>query len=101
MFESLLIGSRLGAHYLWKVYEAASVQVAHSPATTVLHCEGRQWRFLGYDEAHLEFSLQCYIRLKPVGVMSVTFQDGDVYEWNQVTLWAKPNSEAEYALLFC
>ena len=46
--------------------------------------EGRGWRFLAYDESHLEFSMQCYIRLKPVGVMSVTFNDGDVYEWNQV-----------------
>ena len=62
------------------------MQVAHTPATHCMMCEGRRWRFLAFDEAHLEFSLQCYIRIKPVGVLSITFDDGDVYEWNQVWL---------------
>ena len=49
-------------------------------------CEGRKWRFLAYDESDLQFTLQCYIRIRPVGIMSVTFEDGDVYEWTQVDL---------------
>ena len=48
-------------------------------------CEGRKWRFLAFDESDLQFSLQCYIRIRPVGIMSVTFEDGDVYEWTQVS----------------
>lgn len=47
-------------------------------------CEGRKWRFLAFDESDLQFTLQCYIRIRPVGIMSVTFEDGDVYEWTQV-----------------
>ena len=58
--------------------------MAHTPATHCLMVEGKRWRFLGFDEMHLEFSLQCYIRMKPVGILSVTFDDGDIYEWNQV-----------------
>jgi len=61
-------------------------QVSHSPATHVVMCEGRKWRFLAYDEADLQFSLQGHIRIRPVGIMSITFDDGDVYEWTQVCL---------------
>lgn len=59
-------------------------QVTHGPATHVMMCEGRKWRFLAFDESDLQFSLQCYIRIRPVGIMSITFDDGDVYEWTQV-----------------
>ena len=62
----------------------ADSQVTHSPATHVLMCEGRRWRFLGYDEADLQFSLQGHIRIRPVGIMAITFDDGDVYEWTAV-----------------
>ena len=61
-----------------------ALQVTHSPATHVLMCEGRRWRFLAYDEADLQFSLQGHIRIRPVGIMSITFDDGDVYEWTAV-----------------
>ena len=31
----------------------------------------------------MEFVLQ-YIKIKPHGVLSITFDDGDIYEWNTV-----------------
>ena len=62
----------------------AALQVTHGPATHVMMCEGRKWRFLAFDESDLQFTLQCYIRIRPVGIMSVTFADGDIYEWTQV-----------------
>jgi len=49
------------------------------------YCEGRKWTVMGDGELRSKF-IGPSIQLKPVGVMHLSFHDGDEFTWHKVTL---------------
>ena len=61
----------------------AVLQVVHHPTIMAAYCEGRKWRCMGDGELRSKF-LGPSIQLRPVGIMHLTFSDGDEYTWHKV-----------------
>lgn len=59
------------------------VQVVHHPTIMAAYCEGRKWRVTGDGELRSKF-LGPSIQLRPVGIMHLTFHDGDEFTWHKV-----------------
>ncbi|CAI5998198.1 unnamed protein product [Closterium sp. NIES-65] len=79
-----LIGETYEADFPDKGFRFISEKVVHHPPIVAAHCEGRGWRFWGDCNIRIRFwgpSMQ----LEPLGVLSVAFDDGEVFEWNKVT----------------
>ena len=47
------------------------------------HCEGNGWRFWGDSNLKSKFWGRS-IQLDPVGVLTLEFDDGEVYQWSKV-----------------
>ena len=60
------------------------VQVVHHPTIMAAYAEGRSWRVSGDGELRSKFTGPS-IQLTPVGVMHLTFHDGDEYTWHKVS----------------
>jgi len=60
-----------------------SEKVCHHPTILTACCQGRGWLYEGDGEVKSKFWGRC-IELHPVGLLQVTFADGDVYHWNKV-----------------
>lgn len=59
------------------------LQMQHNPNVVACHCEGQGWRYWADCNMKIRFwgpSMQ----LDPLGVLSVEFEDGELYEWNKV-----------------
>lgn len=60
------------------------MQVVHHPTVLAAYGEGRSWTFEGDAEVKSKFWGRS-IELTPVGLLKLTFKDGDEYTWNKVS----------------
>ena len=58
-------------------------QVSHHPMIVACHCEGTGWRFYGDSNLKSKFWGRS-IQLDPVGILTVEFDDGTVFQWSKV-----------------
>ena len=58
-------------------------QVSHHPMIVACHCEGKGWKFWGDTNLKSKFSGRS-IQLDPVGVLTLEFDDGEIYQWSKV-----------------
>jgi hypothetical protein len=47
------------------------------------HCEGRGWKFWGDSNLKSKFWGRS-IQLDPVGILTLKFDDGEVFQWTKV-----------------
>ena len=50
------------------------------------HCEGRGWKFWGESNLKSKFWGRS-IQLDPVGLLTLEFDDGEVFQWSKVCFW--------------
>ncbi|PRQ37522.1 putative oxysterol-binding protein [Rosa chinensis] len=60
------------------------ILVSHHPTLIACHCEGRGWKFWADSNLRSKFWGRS-IQLDPVGVISVEFDDGEIFQWSKVT----------------
>ena len=60
-------------------------QVSHHPMVVACHCEGTGWRLWGDSNLKSKFWGRS-IQLDPVGVLTLEFDDGEVFQWSKVSL---------------
>ena len=58
-------------------------QVSHHPMIVACHCQGTGWKFWGDSNLKSKFWGRS-IQLDPVGVLTLEFEDGEVFQWTKV-----------------
>lgn len=58
-------------------------QVSHHPMVMACHCEGSSWKFWGDVNIKSKF-LGRSIQIDPVGLLTLEFDDGQVFQWSKV-----------------
>ncbi|XP_068634062.1 oxysterol-binding protein-related protein 2A isoform X2 [Aristolochia californica] len=61
-----------------------SEKVSHHPMLIACHCEGRGWKFWGESNIKSKFWGRS-IQLDPVGILTLEFDDGEIFQWSKVT----------------
>ncbi|GAB2274142.1 Oxysterol-binding protein- protein 2A [Dionaea muscipula] len=79
-----LLGETYEADYPEKGIRFFSEKVSHHPTLIACHCEGRGWKFWGDSNLKAKFWGQS-IQLDPVGVLTLEFDDGEIFQWSKVT----------------
>ncbi|XP_062074072.1 oxysterol-binding protein-related protein 2A [Humulus lupulus] len=79
-----LLGETYEADFPDKGIRFFSEKVSHHPTLIACHCEGRGWKFWGDSNLRTKFWGRS-IQLDPVGVLTVEFDDGEVFQWSKVT----------------
>ncbi|KAI3464462.1 hypothetical protein Pfo_021125 [Paulownia fortunei] len=79
-----LLGETYEADYPDKGLRFFSEKVSHHPMIVACHCEGTGWRFYGDSNLKSKFWGRS-IQLDPVGVLTIEFDDGEVFQWSKVT----------------
>ncbi|KAK6115550.1 hypothetical protein DH2020_007819 [Rehmannia glutinosa] len=79
-----LLGETYEADYPDKGLRFFSEKVSHHPMVVACHCEGTGWRFYGDSNLKSKFWGRS-IQLDPVGVLTLEFDDGEVFQWSKVT----------------
>ncbi|XP_073286003.1 oxysterol-binding protein-related protein 1C-like [Primulina huaijiensis] len=79
-----LLGETYEADYPDKGLRFFSEKVSHHPMIVACHCEGTGWRFHG-DSNLKSKSWGRSIQLDPVGILTLEFDDGEVFQWSKVT----------------
>ncbi|XP_024171246.1 oxysterol-binding protein-related protein 2A isoform X2 [Rosa chinensis] len=79
-----LLGETYEADYPDKGIRFFSEKVSHHPTLIACHCEGRGWKFWADSNLRSKFWGRS-IQLDPVGVLSVEFDDGEIFQWSKVT----------------
>ncbi|XP_024019607.1 oxysterol-binding protein-related protein 2A isoform X2 [Morus notabilis] len=79
-----LLGETYEADYPDRGVRFFSEKVSHHPTLIACHCEGRGWKFWGDSNLRSKFC-GTSIQLDPVGILSVEFDDGEVFQWSKVT----------------
>ncbi|PIA27181.1 hypothetical protein AQUCO_08200003v1 [Aquilegia coerulea] len=79
-----LLGETYEADYPDKGLRFFSEKVSHHPMIVACHCEGRGWKFWGDTNLKSKFWGRS-IQLDPVGILTLEFDDGVVYQWSKVT----------------
>ncbi|KAG2681498.1 hypothetical protein I3843_11G147600 [Carya illinoinensis] len=79
-----LLGETYEADYPDKGIRFFSEKVSHHPTLIACHCEGRGWKFWGDSNLRTKFWGQS-IQLDPVGVLTLEFDDGEIFQWSKVT----------------
>ncbi|XP_021615961.1 oxysterol-binding protein-related protein 2A isoform X4 [Manihot esculenta] len=79
-----LLGETYEADYPDKGVRFFSEKVSHHPTLIACHCEGRGWKFSGDSNLHTKFWGRS-IQLDPVGVLTLEFDDGEIFQWSKVT----------------
>ncbi|KAF8032842.1 hypothetical protein BT93_D1660 [Corymbia citriodora subsp. variegata] len=79
-----LLGETYEADYPEKGVRFFSEKVSHHPTLIACHCEGRGWKFWADSNLRTKFWGQS-IQLDPVGVLTLEFDDGEIFQWNKVT----------------
>ncbi|XP_073290095.1 oxysterol-binding protein-related protein 1C [Primulina huaijiensis] len=79
-----LLGETYEADYPDKGLRFFSEKVSHHPMTVACHCEGTGWRFYGDSNLKSKFWGRS-IQLDPVGILTIEFDDGEVFQWSKVT----------------
>ena len=59
------------------------MQVVHHPTILAAYAEGRQWTFEGEADLKSKFWGRS-IELTPVGILKLTFHDGEAFTWSKV-----------------
>jgi hypothetical protein len=60
-------------------------QVSHHPMIVACHCEGTGWKFWADSNLKSKFWGRS-IQLDPVGILTLEFDDGEVFQWSKVHL---------------
>lgn len=60
-------------------------QVSHHPMIVACHCEGIGWKFWGDSNLKSKFWGRS-IQLDPLGILTLEFDDGEVFQWSKVFL---------------
>ncbi|KAB2632513.1 oxysterol-binding protein-related protein 2A-like [Pyrus ussuriensis x Pyrus communis] len=79
-----LLGETFEADYPDKGIRFFSEKVSHHPTLIACHCEGRGWKFWADSNIRTKFWGRS-IQLDPVGVLSLQFDDGEIFQWSKVT----------------
>ncbi|XP_058764313.1 oxysterol-binding protein-related protein 2A isoform X1 [Vicia villosa] len=79
-----LLGETYEADFPDKGVRFFSEKVSHHPTVVACHCEGRGWRFWADSNIHSKFWGRS-IQLDPVGVLTLEFDDGEIFQWSKVT----------------
>ncbi|CAJ2641416.1 unnamed protein product [Trifolium pratense] len=79
-----LLGETYEADYPDKGLRFISEKVSHHPMVVACHCEGRGWKFWGDSILKSKFWGRS-IQLDPIGILTVEFDDGEVFYWSKVT----------------
>lgn len=79
-----LLGETYEADYPDKGLRFFSEKVSHHPMTIACHCRGRGWVFWGDSTLKSKFWGRS-IQVEPVGILTVEFDDGEVFQWSKVT----------------
>ncbi|OVA06728.1 Oxysterol-binding protein [Macleaya cordata] len=79
-----LLGETYEADYPEKGVRFFSEKVSHHPTLIACHCEGRGWKFWGDSNLRTKFWGRS-IQLDPVGVLTLEFDDGEIFQWSKVT----------------
>ncbi|KAM0948919.1 putative oxysterol-binding protein [Dioscorea sansibarensis] len=79
-----LLGETYEAAYPDKGFRFFSEKVSHHPMIVACHCEGTGWRFWADSNLKSKFWGRS-IQLDPVGVLTLEFDDGEVFKWSKVT----------------
>ncbi|XP_048331317.2 oxysterol-binding protein-related protein 1C isoform X2 [Ziziphus jujuba] len=79
-----LLGETYEADYPDKGLRFFSEKVSHHPMIVACHCEGKGWKFWGDSNLKSKFWGRS-IQLDPVGLLTVEFDDGEIFQWSKVT----------------
>ncbi|XP_017696973.1 oxysterol-binding protein-related protein 1C-like isoform X3 [Phoenix dactylifera] len=79
-----LLGETYEADYPDKGLRFFSEKVSHHPMIVACHCEGNGWKFWGDSNLKSKFWGRS-IQLDPVGILTLEFDDGEVFQWSKVT----------------
>ncbi|XP_074268639.1 oxysterol-binding protein-related protein 2A isoform X2 [Silene latifolia] len=79
-----LLGETYEADYPEKGFRFFSEKVSHHPTLVACHCEGRGWKFWADSNIKSRFWGQS-IQLDPVGLLTLQFDDGEIFQWSKVT----------------
>ncbi|KAL8485504.1 hypothetical protein ACS0TY_027696 [Phlomoides rotata] len=79
-----LLGETYEADYPDKGVKFFSEKVSHHPTIVACHCDGTGWKFYGDSNLKSKFWGRS-IQLEPVGILTVEFDDGEVFQWSKVT----------------
>ncbi|XP_061369898.1 oxysterol-binding protein-related protein 1B-like [Gastrolobium bilobum] len=79
-----LLGETYEADYPDKGIRFISEKVSHHPMILACHCEGKGWKFWGDSNLKSKFWGRS-IHIDPVGVLTLEFDDGEVFRWSKVS----------------
>ncbi|PWA64430.1 Oxysterol-binding protein [Artemisia annua] len=79
-----LLGETYEAEYPEKGVRFFSEKVSHHPTLIACHCEGRGWKFWADSNIRTKFWGRS-IQLDPVGLLTLEFDDGEIFQWSKVT----------------
>ncbi|XP_039003256.1 oxysterol-binding protein-related protein 1C-like isoform X2 [Hibiscus syriacus] len=79
-----LLGETYEADYPDKGVRFFSEKVSHHPTVVAFHCQGTGWKFWGDSNLKSKFRGRS-ITIDPVGVLTLEFEDGEVFQWSKVT----------------
>uniref|UniRef100_A0A0R0GJZ5 PH domain-containing protein n=1 Tax=Glycine max TaxID=3847 RepID=A0A0R0GJZ5_SOYBN len=79
-----LLGETYEADFPDKGIRFFSEKVSHHPMIVACHCEGTGWKFWGDSNLKSKFWGRS-IQLDPVGILTLEFDDGEVFQWRKVT----------------
>ncbi|GMI82894.1 OSBP(oxysterol binding protein)-related protein 1C [Hibiscus trionum] len=79
-----LLGETYEADYPDKGLRFFSEKVSHHPTVVACHCQGTGWKFWGDSNLKSKFWGRS-ITLDPVGILTLEFEDGEVFQWSKVT----------------
>ncbi|KAM7491246.1 hypothetical protein LguiA_034167 [Lonicera macranthoides] len=79
-----LLGETYEADYPDKGVRFFSEKVSHHPTLIACHCEGKGWKFWGDSNIRAKF-WGTSIKLDPVGLLTLEFDDGEIFQWSKVT----------------
>ncbi|KAF7840184.1 oxysterol-binding protein-related protein 1B-like [Senna tora] len=79
-----LLGETYEADYPDKGIRFISEKVSHHPMVVACHCEGNGWKFWGDSTIKSKFWGRS-IQLDPIGLLTLEFDDGAVFQWSKVT----------------
>lgn len=79
-----LLGETYEADYPEKGIRFFSEKVSHHPMLIACHCDGKGWKFWGDSNIKSKFWGRS-IQLDPIGVLTLEFDDGEIFQWSKVT----------------
>ncbi|KAJ7945479.1 Oxysterol-binding protein [Quillaja saponaria] len=79
-----LLGETYEADYPDKGLRFFAEKVSHHPMVVACHCEGIGWKFWADSNLKGKFWGRS-IQLDPVGVLTLQFEDGEMFQWSKVT----------------